>query len=109
MDLGLADRVYVLTGASRGLGYATAECLVADGAKVVVSGRTASTVAEAVARLGANAVGVTADLADPAAPDTLISTAIERFGRLDGALLSVGGPPPGGPLEISDEQWTRSF
>jgi 3-oxoacyl-[acyl-carrier protein] reductase len=39
MDLGLADRVYILTGASRGLGFATAEALVADGAKVVVSAR----------------------------------------------------------------------
>ena len=39
MDLGLTDRVFVLTGASRGLGFATAECLVADGARVVISGR----------------------------------------------------------------------
>ena len=109
MDVGLSDRVYVLTGASRGLGFAAAECLVADGARVILSARTRAAVDTAVARLGRNAAGVTADLADPATPQALIDTALERFGRLDGALLSVGGPPPGRPLEITDQQWIESF
>jgi 3-oxoacyl-[acyl-carrier protein] reductase len=101
--------VYVLTGASRGLGFATAECLVADGARVVVSARNRSTVDEAVARLGPNAAGIAADLADPATPAALVDTAMNRFGRLDGALLSVGGPPPGTPLSVTDEQWAAAF
>jgi len=109
MDLGLADRVYVLTGASRGLGFATAQCLVADGARVVVSGRHQSTVDAAVAQLGPAATGLVADLAEPTTPDALVGAARERFGRLDGALLSVGGPPPGRPLEMSDEQWLDAF
>ena len=49
MDLGLTDRVYVLTGASRGLGFATAQALVADGARVVISSRSPAGVDEAVA------------------------------------------------------------
>ncbi|BCL12776.1 SDR family oxidoreductase [Micromonospora sagamiensis] len=111
MDLGLADRVYVLTGASRGLGYATAECLVADGAKVVLSARDAEAVSAAATRLGgpAHAVGIAGDLADPALPQRLVDTARERFGRLDGALVSVGGPPPGTAASIRDEQWRESF
>jgi 3-oxoacyl-[acyl-carrier protein] reductase len=109
MDLGLIDRVYVLTGASRGLGFATAECLVAEGARVVVSARRQSTVDEAVGRLGPRALGVAADLADPATPAALVDAARSRFGRLDGALLSVGGPPPAKPLDVTDEQWLESF
>ncbi|MEU1023744.1 SDR family NAD(P)-dependent oxidoreductase, partial [Streptomyces sp. NPDC005904] len=60
MDLGLKDRVYVVTGASRGLGNATARELVADGAKVVITGRDEKAVAEAAAELGPNAAGVAA-------------------------------------------------
>lgn len=110
MDLGLSGRVYVLTGASRGLGFATAQCLVADGAKVVLAARGLDRVAAAVGQLGPdNAVGVTADLADPATPQRLVDEARARFGRLDGALLSVGGPPRGTASQITDEQWRESF
>lgn len=111
MDLGLSDRVFVLTGASKGLGFATAQCLVADGAKVVISSRDAGRVDEAVAALGgpAHAIGIAADLADPESPRWLVDTAVERFGHLDGALISVGGPPGGTAAGVSDEQWRAAF
>jgi 3-oxoacyl-[acyl-carrier protein] reductase len=109
MDLGLADRVFVLTGASRGLGFATARALVADGAKVVVSARSPEAVDAAVAQLGDGAAGVVADLTDPGTPELLISTARERFGRLDGALISVGGPARGTAADLTDEQWREAF
>ncbi|MFF9006248.1 SDR family oxidoreductase [Streptomyces goshikiensis] len=109
MDLGLKDRVYVVTGATRGLGYASARELTADGAKVVVTGRGAARAAEAAASLGPNAVGVAADNADPAAAATLIATAKERFGRFDGILISVGGPAPGAAADNTDEQWAAAF
>lgn len=111
MDLGLADRVYVLTGASRGLGFATAECLVADGAKVLLSSRDAGRVADAVRRLGGepHATGIAASLTDRDTAQRLVEAAHERFGRLDGALISVGGPPRGTALAISDEQWRTAF
>jgi len=109
MELGLADRVYVLTGASRGLGFATAQSLVADGARVVVSARDKARVDDAVARLGELATGVVADLTDESTPQTLIATARERFGRFDGALISVGGPPRGTAAAMTDQQWREAF
>ncbi|MCR1782905.1 SDR family oxidoreductase [Nocardioides carbamazepini] len=111
MDLQLKDRVYLLTGATRGLGRATAEALVADGARVVVSGRKAASVDAAVAALGGpeHARGVVADNADPGTPAALIDAARGAWGRVDGVLISVGGPPPGLITEMSDEQWTAAF
>lgn len=111
MDLGLTGRVYVVTGGSRGLGRATAEALVADGARVVVSSRAADRVALAVAELGgpAHAVGVAADLAAEDTPRRLVDAAQEAFGRIDGALISVGGPPGGVVSDMTDEQWRESF
>ncbi|HLT11925.1 MAG TPA: SDR family oxidoreductase [Micromonosporaceae bacterium] len=142
MDLGLAGRVYILTGASRGLGYATAQALVADGARVVLSARDEERLkaaASALAGLGAGsaalpgadasnaaaagaapsggapadavpaATAVAADLGDPATPERLVDAAISTYGRLDGALVSVGGPPPGTALQASDDQWLAAF
>ena len=109
MDLGLSERVFIVTGGARGLGRATAESLVAEGARVVLSGRSAESLDAAVAALGDAAVGVPADNADPDTPARLIAAARERWGRLDGALISVGGPPKGSVTGITDEQWSTAF
>ncbi|WP_031522987.1 SDR family oxidoreductase [Streptomyces sp. NRRL F-5123] len=111
MDLGLKDRVYVVTGGGRGLGLAAARELAAEGAKVVVSGRTAATVDAAAAEMGGpeRALGVVADNADPATAETLLATARTRFGALDGVLISVGGPPAGAAADMTDEQWLAAF
>ena len=110
MDLGLRDRVYLVTGGSRGLGYAAAQALVAEGARVVVSSRDGGSTARAAAALGSGrAVGLAADNADPATPGRLISAAREEFGRLDGALISVGGPPGGTAAQTPDEAWQAAF
>ena len=109
MDLGLHDRVYLLTGATSGLGLATARALVADGARVVVSSRSQESVDQAVAELGDLAKGVAVDNADPTAPDQLIRAARDTFGRLDGALISVGGPPAGPILDRTEDEWRSAF
>jgi 3-oxoacyl-[acyl-carrier protein] reductase len=109
MDLGLRDRVYLVTGGSKGLGFATAEALVGDGARVVLSSRSQESVDTAVARLGDNARGLAADNADPDTPDRLASLAQSTWGRLDGALISVGGPPATSSLEATDDQWRAAF
>lgn len=111
MDLGLKDRVYVVTGATRGLGLATARELVAEGAKVVVSGRGEESVAGAVDGLGGPdaALGIVADNADGDSAERLIAAARGRFGRFDGVLVSVGGPPAGAVTAIDDDQWRDAF
>ncbi|WP_326724010.1 MULTISPECIES: SDR family oxidoreductase [unclassified Streptomyces] len=109
MDLGLKDRVYVVTGATRGLGNAAARELVADGAKVIITGRDEKTVTEAATALGPNAVGVAADNSDPAAAAQLVKAARQHFHRFDGILISVGGPAPGFVADNTDEQWTAAF
>ncbi len=114
MDLGLRDRVYLVTGGSRGLGFAAAQALVADGARVLLSAPSESTAAAAVARLAQDhgpgaAAWAIADNADPAAPDQLIAAARDRFGRLDGALISVGGSPGGTVADTGDDAWRSAF
>lgn len=110
MDLGLNGRTYIVTGASAGLGFATAQQLVADGANVVVCSRRRERVDAAVAELGtAHAVGIVADLGDENAPQRLLAAALEHFGRVDGAVLSVGGPVPGSVTAVTDEQWRTAF
>jgi 3-oxoacyl-[acyl-carrier protein] reductase len=110
MDLGLADRVFLVTAASAGLGRATAQQLVAEGARVVLVARRAELLDEAVSRLGRNrAAALAADLADAGTAETACALALDAFGRLDGALISVGGPPAGSVVGTTEEQWRSAF
>lgn len=110
MDLGLTDRVFVVTAASSGLGRATAVQLVAEGARVVLVARRAHVLAEAVAELGhQHAVALPADLAEPATAEEACQLALTTFGRLDGALISVGGPAAGSATTTTEEQWRTAF
>jgi 3-oxoacyl-[acyl-carrier protein] reductase len=115
MDLGLRDRVYLVTGGSRGLGFAAARALVADGARVVLSAPHEATASSAAARLAQDATAadpvawIVADNADTATPGQLIATARDRFGRLDGALISVGGSPSGTVATTTDDAWRSAF
>jgi 3-oxoacyl-[acyl-carrier protein] reductase len=111
VDLGLAGRVYVVSGGSRGLGRATAEALVADGARVVVGARDEAAVERVAQELGgsAHAVGVVADLGTAAAARRLVDAAHSAYGGLDGALVSVGGPTPGTALDVGEDAWRAAF
>jgi len=85
MDLGLRDRVYLVTGGSRGLGFAAAQALVTEGARVVLSATHEASAAAAAARLAQNATAadtatsVVTDNADPATPGRLIAAAKDRL------------------------------
>ncbi|MFI6442220.1 SDR family oxidoreductase [Streptomyces sp. NPDC050759] len=109
MDLGLESRSYVVTGGSRGLGFAVAQALVAEGAYVTVGARSAGRLAAAADELGPAARGVVADNADPAAARRLVDAAMSAHGRLDGLLVSVGGPPASSVLGTGDEAWRSAF
>src|SRR3954452_22866086 len=114
MDLGLSGRVFVVTAASSGLGRATATALVAEGARVALAARRAELLAELAAELGeaggGEAVGrLAADLAVESTAGQVCALALEAFGRLDGALVSVGGPPAGSVRSTTEEQWRGAF
>jgi 3-oxoacyl-[acyl-carrier protein] reductase len=115
MDLGLRDRAYLVTGGSRGLGFAAAQALVAEGARVLLSAPHETTAAAAADRLrhratsGAAVAWAVADNAGPDAPGQLITAAREHFGRLDGALISVGGSPAGTVADTGDDAWRSAF
>jgi 3-oxoacyl-[acyl-carrier protein] reductase len=111
MDLGLSDRVYVVTGASRGLGRACAELLAAEGARLVLNGRDEAALVETAARLGGSerALAVPGDLGEPGIETCLAAAAVARYGRLDGALISVGGPQAGAFMDLDDGAWRLAF
>jgi 3-oxoacyl-[acyl-carrier protein] reductase len=112
MDLELADKTFIVTGGTDGLGLATAKCLVAEGANVLVTGRTEEKFLRAQAALGEHAGKITflaGDNADAELPARLRNAVMERWGRLDGLLVSVGGPPAGKALTTDDAAWRGSF
>ena len=109
MDLGLRDRTYIVTGASGGLGFATAKALADEGARLVISSRNQESISRAAAELGKNVVGISVDNADPESAERLAATAIAKWGALHGALISVGGPRPGTALDTDEEDWRAAF
>lgn len=110
MDLGLFNRCFLITAASSGLGFAAAEQLVAERANVVLVARTEQKLSEAADKLGQDSAAfLVADLADENTAEAAVQLAKQRFGRLDGAFVSVGGPPKGAVLENTDAQWQDAF
>jgi 3-oxoacyl-[acyl-carrier protein] reductase len=104
MDLGLRDKICVVTGSTGGIGFETARLLAAEGARVVVSGRNAERVERA--RKEANAeLGVDCDLSDPAAPAALVSKAVAELGGLDCLVNNVGVAYQRSFEELSDRDW----
>jgi 3-oxoacyl-[acyl-carrier protein] reductase len=112
MDLELADKTFIVTGGTDGLGLAAATCLVAEGANVLVTGRTEEKFLRVQAALGARAdrlAFLAGDNADAGLPARLRTAVMARWGRLDGLLVSVGGPPAGKALTTDDEAWRGAF
>lgn len=110
MDLGLAGRALLLTGASSGLGLATARALVAEGARVTITGRDVEKINLAVKGLGNAAAGVAADNRDRNATTAAVDAAVAHGGgALHGLLVSVGGPAPAPAIEVDDETWRQQF
>jgi 3-oxoacyl-[acyl-carrier protein] reductase len=107
MDLGIDGKVAVVVAGSRGLGFATAQALAAEGARLVVSARGEDALASAASSLrafGVDVATVVADSADPDVPARLVRTAVEQFGGLDIVVANAGGPPPGRSLEVTEAQ-----
>lgn len=100
MDLGIAGRSAAVAAASRGLGFATARALAAEGVRVAICGRDARRLEAAAAEIGA--VPIVADLRDPAAGATFVRRAADALGGLDILVTNTGGPPPGDFAAVGD-------
>jgi NAD(P)-dependent dehydrogenase (short-subunit alcohol dehydrogenase family) len=100
VDLGLRDKVVVVTGSTGGIGLEVARQLQAEGAHVVSSGRRAD---------GPGELHVAGDLTERSAADELVTRTAERFGRIDGLVNNVGGTSIRKLVELTDDDWQASF
>ncbi|WP_171163015.1 SDR family oxidoreductase [Streptomyces sp. I05A-00742] len=101
-------RVALITGASRGIGYAVAEALVARGDRVVITGRNEDALKAAVERLGADrALGVPGKAHDDAHQAAAVERAMEAFGRVDHLVNNAGTNPVFGPITETDPAVAR--
>lgn len=99
----LTGKVVAVTGASAGIGAATARALAAEGASVVLGARRRERLAELADELGDAAAVVEMDVRDPAASTDLVETAIARFGRLDAIVVNAGIGMYGGIMDLTDD------
>jgi 3-oxoacyl-[acyl-carrier protein] reductase len=106
MDLRLADRRFLVGGASRGLGAAVARALVGEGARVAGISREAG---EPSGSSEAGVVTVAADLSLPDGPAKAVRLAVDALGGLDGLLVNSGGPPGGSFSTVDDAAWERAI
>jgi 3-oxoacyl-[acyl-carrier protein] reductase len=113
MDLGLKNKRALVTGASRGLGYATALALAKEGCKIAINGRDEVKIKGAAEKIhretGTQVIGLAGDVSLPNVPAKLVAQAVEAMGGLDILVTNAGGPPPGA-FEAHDEAaWQKGI
>ena len=113
MNLGLTNKVAMVAGASRGLGYAVARTLAAEGAMVSMSSRNAEAISAAAQRIqketGGTVLAVAADVQSAAEIAHWHQATLDRFEGIDLLFTNSGGPPPGASLSFDDGAWQRAF
>src|SRR5436190_21399568 len=113
MDLGVRDKVAMVGGASKGLGYAVARALAGEGARVSIASRDATAIrraAEAIAReTGTAVLPVDADLSKADAIERWHTATLNEFGGVDLLFANTGGPPAGTALSFDDQAWEAAF
>jgi 3-oxoacyl-[acyl-carrier protein] reductase len=113
MDLHLKDKRALVTGASRGLGYATARGLAGEGCRVAINSRNPEKLTEAARQLAdecrTEAIALPGDVTDPALPEMLVQQAAQAFGGLDILITNAGGPPPGRFESFDDSTWQNAI
>ncbi|HEY7067308.1 MAG TPA: glucose 1-dehydrogenase [Chloroflexota bacterium] len=108
MDLGLTDKVALVTGANRGIGKAVALGLAAEGCRVALVARTQETTQAAAAEVaarGAEALAIRADVSVAADVERMVGETVARWGRLDVLVNNVGGRFGGQFMQTSDDAW----
>ena len=111
MDLKLKDKRALVTGSSRGLGYATALALAKEGCKVAINGRDEAKIKAVAEKLsketGAQVIGLVGDVGLANVPEKLVQQAAEAFGSLDILITNAGGPPPGSIESLDEAAWQK--
>jgi len=109
MNLGLDDKIALVTASSRGLGRAVALRLAQEGAHVAICARGERALEETADDIrratGRRVLAVPADVSQPGAADRLVNATLETFGQLDILVTNAGGPPPGQFLDFTAEDW----
>lgn len=112
MDLGLRDKVAVVTAASRGLGKAAALELAREGARVAICARgetVHSAAREIESETGSRVMSIQADVSRGADVKRFIGAVLERFDDIDILVINAGGPPAGSFLNLTDDDWESAF
>ena len=113
MDLHLKDKRALVTGSSRGLGYAVALCLAREGCQVAINSRDEAKVSAAAKDIaggtGARVIGLAGDVADPDVPERLVGEAARAFGGLDILVTNAGGPPSGAFESFNEAAWQKAI
>jgi 3-oxoacyl-[acyl-carrier protein] reductase len=113
MDLQLKELRALVTGSSRGLGYAVALCLAREGCQVAINSRDESKVATAAqviaGETGARVICLAGDVADPDLPERLVGEAARAFGGLDILITNAGGPPSGAFESFNESAWQKAI
>lgn len=109
MDLGIAGRRAAVAAASKGLGFATARALAAEGVQVAMCGRHADTIEAAAAQVGGGAVPIVADVSSPAGASRFVHDAHAALGGIDILVANAGGPPPGNFASVTVDQYLDAF
>jgi NAD(P)-dependent dehydrogenase (short-subunit alcohol dehydrogenase family) len=109
MDLELKDRAFVVTGASRGIGAATARYLGKEGAKVALVARDSTALEALKAQLHADTQVIACDLNEVGSAERIVKGAQQHFGRIDGVVNCAGATSGGDPLTLSEAAWRSSF
>lgn len=108
MDLGLTGKVAMVAGASRGLGFAVADALAREGARVSIASRDESAIAAAAARIGGDVLAVPVDVTDAGAIARWAAETRQRFGGVDLLFTNSGGPPAGPAIGFDDAAWQQA-
>jgi 3-oxoacyl-[acyl-carrier protein] reductase len=114
MDLGLKDRVAIVTGSSKGLGFASASALASEGCRVVICARTPDTLQEARRRLAEmtaedRVLAVVADLSEENGTQEVVDRTVATFGGIDVLVNNVAIARGAGLLDTTDELWQEAF